>query len=66
VSVSNSDLRRHRGLDEPMAMRLPAVMSQVGLSGFGCTMDLCGGIAFKGGVQTAVVIIILEQFEFSL
>jgi hypothetical protein len=29
-------------------------------------MDLCGGIAFKGGVKTAVVIIIPEQFEFSL
>jgi len=29
-------------------------------------MDLCGGIAFKGGVKTAVVVIIPEQFEFSL
>ena len=63
--VSNSQLSRHWKLDEPAAMRLPSVMLQVGLSGFGFTTNLCRRIAFERSMKTVVVVIILERFKLT-
>ena len=47
-------------------MRLPAVTFQVGLPGYGITAELGRRIALKRGVNTVVVVIVLEGFKLSL
>jgi hypothetical protein len=66
VWVSNSYLRRDWELDESAALRLPAVMLQVGLPGFGFTTELCRRIASKRSVNATVIVILSERAELVL
>ena len=46
-------------------MRLPAEISQTGLSGYGFTSHLRRRIAFERNMKTVVVVIIPERFMLS-